>query len=68
MRQQGDEAARQVNTAGTEKPVAAESGDATEMRERYLRLLSWMVRIAVIGVAVWLIGTPLQSGAAALLV
>ena len=51
MRQQGDEAARQVNTAGTEKPVAAESGDATEMRERYLRLLSWMVRIAVIGVA-----------------
>jgi hypothetical protein len=68
MRSQGDEAAGHVEAAGAKQPAAAESGDTSEMRPSYVRLLAWLLRIAVIGVAVWLIGTPLQSGAAALLV
>jgi hypothetical protein len=67
MRPQGDEAAGQVEAAGAEQPVAAESGDTIEMREGYGRLLTWILRIVVIGVAMWLIGTPLRSGAAVLL-
>ena len=68
MRSEGDEAAGQVEAAGAEQPVAAESGGTIEMREGYVRLLTWILRIVVIGVAVWLVGTPLRSGAATFLV
>lgn len=69
MRLQGEEAAVRVAAAvGAEHQAKADSCDVSETRERYLRLLSWVMRIAVIGVAMWLIGTPLQSGATALVV
>jgi hypothetical protein len=68
MRSQGDEAAARVAASDTRHRTEADSRGAIEMRERYLRLLSWVLRIALIGVAMWLIGTPLRSGAAALLV
>ena len=67
MGSRADEAARKVETAGSKHKAEAQPGDGMDMRERYLRLLSWIVRIALIGVAVWLVGTPLQSGAAVLL-
>ena len=68
MRSQGEEAARVAAPVSAEHQAEVDARDATGSRERYLRLLSWALRIALIGVAMWLIGTPLQSGAAALLV
>jgi len=57
-----------VESAGSGHPVDLEPNDTIGTWGRYRRLLNWLLRLALIGVAMWLIATPLRSGAAVLLV